>query len=96
MRIDDFLHKLRTQPESILFTDTMETIEANYDFTPVGFTNGTVVNEAGTNSGSCKLFAFAKLQQLSKEETWLALAIIIGWMCCSILTQQIMPTSTIL
>ena len=69
MRIEDFLHKLRTQPESILFTDTMETIEANYDFTPVRFTNGTVVNEAGTNSGSCKLFSFAKLQQLSKEET---------------------------
>ena len=47
----------------------METIEANYDFTPVRFTNGTVVNEAGTNSGSCKLFSFAKLHQLSKEET---------------------------
>lgn len=69
MRIEDFLLKLRTQPERILFTDTMETIEANYDFTPVRFTNGTLVNEAGTNSGSCKLFAFAKLQQLSKEET---------------------------
>ena len=71
MRIEDFLYKLRTQPESILFTDTMETIEANYDFTPVRFTNGTVVNEAGTNSGSCKLFSFAKLHQLSKEETLL-------------------------
>lgn len=69
MYIEDFLHKLRTQPERILFTDTMETIEANYEFTPVRFTNGSAVNEAGTNSGSCKLFAFAKLQQLSKEET---------------------------
>ena len=69
MRIEDFLYKLRTQPQSILFTDTMETIEANYNFTPVRFTNGTVVNEAGTNSGSCKLFSFAKLHQLSKEET---------------------------
>lgn len=69
MRIDDFLQQLRTQPNSILFTDTMEVIETNYDFTPVRFTNGSVVNEAGTNSGSCKLFAFAKLQQLSKEET---------------------------
>lgn len=69
MHIEDFLHKLRTQPESIVFTDTIETIEANYEFTPVRFTNGTVVNEAGTNSGSCKLFSFAKLQQLSKEET---------------------------
>jgi hypothetical protein len=69
MRIDDFLQKLRTQPNAISFADTMETIEANYHFTPVRFTNGSVVNEAGTNSGSCKLFAFAKLQQMSKEET---------------------------
>ncbi len=69
MRIEDFLHKLRTQPEDIAFTDTIETIEANYEFTPVRFTNGSAVNEAGTNSGSCKLFSFAKLQGLSKEET---------------------------
>ncbi|QNA46351.1 HopJ type III effector protein [Lacibacter sediminis] len=69
MRINDFLNKLRTQPNSILFTDTMEVIETNYDFTPVRFTNGNAVNEAGTNSGSCKLFAFAKLNGLSTEET---------------------------
>lgn len=69
MRIEDFLSKLRSNPESIAFTDTMEVIDSHYDFTPVRFTNGTTVNEAGTNSGSCKLFSFAKLQQLSKEET---------------------------
>lgn len=69
MPIEYFLNKLRTRPDTISFTDTMEIIEANYDFTPVRFINGSVVNEAGTNSGSCKLFAFAKLQQLSKEET---------------------------
>lgn len=69
MPIEYFLHKLRTQPDTVSFTDTMEVIEAGYHFTPVRFTNGSVVNEAGTNSGSCKLFAFAKLQQLSKEET---------------------------
>lgn len=69
MRINEFLTKLRTQPETVLFTDTMATIDANYDFTPIRFSNGTAVNEAGTNSGSCKLFAFAQLQQLSKEET---------------------------
>lgn len=69
MQIDDFLTKLRSNPESIAFTDTIATIDSNYDFTPVRFTNGTAVNEAGTNSGSCKLFSFAKLQGLSKEET---------------------------
>ncbi len=69
MHIEDFLNKLRSKPDTIAFTDTIATIDANYDFTPVRFTNGTAVNEAGANSGSCKLFSFAKLQGLSKEET---------------------------
>ncbi len=69
MHIEDFINKLRSNPESIAFTDTMEVIDSNYNFTPVRFTNGTAVNEAGTNSGSCKLFSFAKLQGFSKEET---------------------------
>lgn len=69
MHIEDFLNKLRSNPDTIAFTDTIATIDANYDFTQVRFTNGTAVNEAGTNSGSCKLFSFAKLQGLSKEET---------------------------
>lgn len=69
MRIEDFISKIRSNPESISFTDTIEVIDSNYNFTPVRFTNGTAVNEAGTNSGSCKLFSFANLQQLSKEET---------------------------
>ncbi|RXK62143.1 type III effector [Lacibacter luteus] len=69
MRIDDFLSKLRSNPDAIAFTDTIATIDANYDFTPVRFTNGSAVNEVGSNSGSCKLFAFARLQHLTKEET---------------------------
>ncbi|MFY7840031.1 MAG: HopJ type III effector protein [Lacibacter sp.] len=69
MNINDFINQLRSNPESIAFADTIATIEANYEFTPVRFTNGAAVNEAGTNSGSCKLFAFARLQHLSKEET---------------------------
>jgi hypothetical protein len=69
MNMEVFLKKLRTNPGDISFTDTMEVVEANYDFTPVRFTNGNTVNEAGTNSGSCKLFSFAKLHHLTKEET---------------------------
>lgn len=69
MNIEGFLTNLRTNPGEISFTDTMEVIEANYDFTPVRFINGNTVNEAGTNSGSCKLFSFAKLHHLTKEET---------------------------
>ncbi|OWW21661.1 HopJ type III effector protein [Noviherbaspirillum denitrificans] len=69
MNLDDFLHTLNKAPESIAFDDTMAVIAAHYDFTPAAFTNGETRNEAGQNSGSCKLFAFAKLNQLSKEQT---------------------------
>jgi hypothetical protein len=69
MSIAAFLEKLRNSPESIAFNDTMAVIEEAYTFTPASFTNGSVVNEAGQNSGSCKLFAFAKLHGLSEQET---------------------------
>ena len=69
MKITDFLEKLNNSPESIDFTDTMAVIEANYTFTETAFKNGDTHNAAGQNSGSCKLFAFAKLNQLNKEAT---------------------------
>lgn len=69
MSIADFLEKLKQDPKNIAFSETIDTIEANYDFTPTAFQNGNTHNAAGTNSGSCKLFAFAQIQQLTKEET---------------------------
>ncbi|TCS36231.1 HopJ type III effector protein [Paucimonas lemoignei] len=69
MNLDAFLQKLNDSPESIAFTDTMAAIEASYDFTPAAFTNGSLRNEAGQNSGSCKLFAFAQLNQLNEQQT---------------------------
>lgn len=69
MQIQDFLNKLYTNPEGISFGDTIATIDANYQFTPTRFCNGNQVNEAGQNSGSCKLFSFARLQGLNKEQT---------------------------
>ncbi|MBD0723893.1 type III effector [Flavobacterium sp. L1I52] len=69
MNIPTFLEKLKQTPEAITFPETIEVIEANYDFTPTAFQNGNTHNAAGTNSGSCKLFAFAQLQNLSQDET---------------------------
>jgi hypothetical protein len=69
MTVDSFLKTLRTAPESVSFDDTMAAIAAAYTFTPAAFTNGDIVNAAGQNSGSCKLLAFAKLNELNKEET---------------------------
>jgi hypothetical protein len=69
MSITSFLEKLKQTPSTITFPETIAVIEENYDFTPTTFSNGTQHNAAGENSGSCKLFAFAKLQNLSKTET---------------------------
>lgn len=49
------------------FKTTMEVIDNNYDFTPTAFTNGNTENAANTNNGSCKLFAFAQLNNMSQQ-----------------------------
>jgi hypothetical protein len=69
MELNDFLLKLKAEPEAIEFTDTISVIESRYDYTPSTFTNGDVTNEAGENEGSCKVIAFALLNKLSKEQT---------------------------
>ncbi len=69
MSIQAFLEKVKQTPTQITFPETIAVIEGNYNFTPTAFQNGTQHNAAGENSGSCKLFSFAKLQNLSKEET---------------------------
>lgn len=69
MNIDAFLKKLNDTPQEVAFTDTMAVIDASYEFTPMAFTNGDLRNEAGQNSGSCKLLAFAMLNGLSEEQT---------------------------
>lgn len=69
MTLATFLSKLKNTPEEIIFPETIAVIEENYHFTPTTFQNGNQHNAAGENSGSCKLFAFAKLQNLSKDET---------------------------
>ena len=56
-------------PETIEFADVMTVISTHYDYTPSTFTNGDVVNEAQTNEGSCKIFAFAQLNKLDSAST---------------------------
>lgn len=69
MSTDELLNKLKNSPESINFQEVITVIDENYNFSPTAFKNGSTFNEAGQNNGSCKLFAFAQLQNLSKEET---------------------------
>lgn len=69
MPIQALLIQLNNTPEQVQFTDVISVIEKNYQYTPVKFTNGDVINEAGTNEGSCKIFAFAQLNNLSEQAT---------------------------
>ncbi|QIA65151.1 type III effector [Vibrio astriarenae] len=69
VELNQFLKQLTSEPTTIEFTDTMAVIDALYDFTPSKFTNGDTVNEAGTNNGSCKIFAFGQDQGFTVEET---------------------------
>lgn len=70
--LEAFLARIRAgQP--VAFRDTMDVIAAHYDYSPVRFGNGIgadrLVNEPGQNEGSCRIFAFARLQGLSEPET---------------------------
>ncbi|MBN4080140.1 HopJ type III effector protein [Beggiatoa alba] len=73
MTLDGLLNLIKTQPEMINFEDVIQVIDTNYTYTPSRFTNGQgkakIVNEAGTNEGSCKIFSFAQSNKLSKDQT---------------------------
>lgn len=69
MNINDFKKKLKDTPRTVTFLETMAVIESNYSVVPTAFKNGALKNERGQNSGSCKIFAFAQKEGLSKEET---------------------------
>ena len=62
------VEKIQHSPASITFSEVIAHIDAHYDFTPTRFTNGTAVNEAGQNNGSCKIFSFAKLHGLTQDQ----------------------------
>lgn len=64
-----FLVKIKTNPESISFAEVIAFIDEHYLFSPTFFKNGDQINAAGQNNGSCKIFYFSKINQLTKEET---------------------------
>ncbi|MBI5430156.1 MAG: HopJ type III effector protein [Nitrosomonadales bacterium] len=69
MELKNFLQRLQETPGSVTFDDTMAVIGSLYEFTPTAFRNGPLLNEAGKNNGSCKLFSFASLHGLSQQQT---------------------------
>lgn len=69
MTLNDFLQRLDEAPEMVMLADTLETIDALYEFTPVAFSNGDLHNAAGEAPRSCRLYAFAQLHGLSAQQT---------------------------
>lgn len=65
----DLLSQIKQQAQSIEFEQVMQVIAENYQYQPTRFTNGDLVNEAGTNEGSCKIFSFAQLNELNEQQT---------------------------
>lgn len=67
-----FLARVRSG-NPVTFNESISVINQFYDYTPTHFTNGlgseTLINEAGVNEGSCRIFAFASLNCLSIDET---------------------------
>ena len=73
MSLNALLNKIKTQPELVSFNEVMSFIADHYNYSATRFTNGEgedcVTNEAGTNEGSCKIFAFAQINGLTEAET---------------------------
>ncbi len=69
MTLQDLLTQIDQKPNSVEFNNVIAVIESNYTYTPAAFQNGNVHNAKGSNEGSCKIFAFAKLNGLSAEKT---------------------------
>ncbi|MCG7587780.1 HopJ type III effector protein [Photobacterium sp. OFAV2-7] len=71
--MEALLNKIKQSPEQIGFDTVIDIIQQHYHYTPTTFSNGlgneTLVNTAGSNEGSCRIFAFAHLHQLSEAET---------------------------
>lgn len=72
MSLASFLEKIKNN-ENVSFDETIAVIAENYNYQPTEFSNGLneqlLVNQAGTNEGSCKIFAFAQLNRLDQQQT---------------------------
>ncbi len=51
------------------FDDTLALIERYFEYQPTAFQNGPLHNDAGTNAGSCRVFALGQYCNLSESDT---------------------------
>ena len=65
----ELIENISNSPDKVEFDAVMGVIDDLYTFTPTAFNNGELNNDAGENNGSCKLFAFARLNGLDEQST---------------------------
>ncbi len=72
MSLAAFIEKV-TLNIPVSFDETISVITENYHYQATEFSNGLneplLVNQAGSNEGSCKIFAFAQLNRLNQQQT---------------------------
>jgi hypothetical protein len=72
MLLTSFIENIKNNVP-VSFDETMAVISENYTYQPTEFYNGLnedrLINAAGTNEGSCKIFAFAQLHQFDQQQT---------------------------
>ncbi|WP_137166916.1 HopJ type III effector protein [Salinimonas lutimaris] len=65
----ELLEDIKSNSQNIEFNDVIALIDTQFLFTPTRFTNGSVINDADQNHGSCKLLALGRHLALDKSQT---------------------------
>ena len=72
-QLEQFIDQIRMKPETVEFQEVIDFIDSYYIYTPTNFINGPsdtgVINRSGENEGSCKIFSFAKINELDQAQT---------------------------
>ena len=69
MTLQELMAAVYQQPETLVFSEVIAVIDAEFHFTASAFTNGAVQNQATENQGSCKVLSFAHQASLSVPHT---------------------------
>lgn len=71
--LESFIQQIRTMPDKTEFNDVINIIDKHYNYIPMQFSNGAgnekIINAAGENEGSCKIFSLARIHQLDDAQT---------------------------
>jgi len=73
MNTQELLKLIKTSPTEVEFEQVIKVVDRDYEYTPTQFYNGIgqdeIINGAGKNEGSCKIFSFADINDLNEAQT---------------------------